>query len=280
MMLRAALAIACVASTPVFANELRDAEPDSAKTIPCAGRKLENSAYAKPSGWLLEMVPESNPCKLRKDDGLTVRVLFEGKPLAGAQVSAFRKGEVEPPPMVSDRNGRATLRFPEAGAWYVRVSHGMRSASGDQPLHSTLAFNVGPRLEVAASNTALENAEFEVRRLLDEQDAAWNRADIDTAMGYYWKSGGLTYAGPDGVTRGWQGLLERYERIYPDTKAKGQVTYSDLEVSLLAPDAALVLSRWRLDRDAGDPLTGVFTFVLRKFPEGWRVVHDHSSTDE
>jgi ketosteroid isomerase-like protein len=81
------------------------------------------------------------------------------------------------------------------------------------------------------------------------------------------------------VTRGWQGLHDRYRRTYPDRAAMGRVSFSDLEIRLLGCDAALVLGRWRLDRERDTP-GGVFTLVLRKFPEGWRIIHDHTSSDQ
>lgn len=59
----------------------------------------------------------------------------------------------------------------------------------------------------------------------------------------------------------------------------GTLRFSDLEITPLAPDAALVLGRWRLDREKDAP-GGSFTLVMRKLSEGWRVVHDHTSSDE
>lgn len=267
----------------VAATKLRETGWETAKTILCVGDTSDDSAYAKPSGLPLDIVTESSPCRLRKDDGLTIRVLLEGKPLAGAQVAVGRdRADAASPPAstVTDRNGRATLRFAEEGMWLVRVRHPIPPADGaaQRMLVATLTLGVDSR--GMSAGAVPEDVESDIRRLLDDQDAAWNRADLATAMSYYWRSGGMTYAGPDGVTRGWQALLERYQRIYPDAKAKGKVTYSDLELRSLAPDVVLVLSRWRLDRDAGPPLSGVFTFVVRRFAEGWRVIHDHSSTDD
>jgi beta-aspartyl-peptidase (threonine type) len=56
----------------------------------------------------------------------------------------------------------------------------------------------------------------------------------------------------------------------------GHLDFSGLEFPLLKPDAALVLGHWHLTRDKGD-VGGVFTLVLQRFPEGWRIIHDHTS---
>ena len=117
----------------------------------------------------------------------------------------------------------------------------------------------------------------EVRALLTAQAEAWNRGDIRGFMQGYWQSEATTFASTSGVQRGWQALLERYERSYPDRAAMGRLTFSGLEISSLGPDAAFVLGRWQLEREKDRP-GGVFTLVVRRFPEGWRIVHDHTST--
>ena len=120
-------------------------------------------------------------------------------------------------------------------------------------------------------------ATAEIRALLETQSDAWNRGDIEAFMAGYWKSEQTTFSGANGVLRGWQAVLDRYKRDYPDRAAMGTLTFSELEITPLGHDAALVLGRWRLDR-ANGPVGGVFSLVLRKFPEGWRIIHDHTST--
>jgi len=46
----------------------------------------------------------------------------------------------------------------------------------------------------------------------------------------------------------------------------------------LGPDAALILGHWHLKREKDD-LGGVFSLVWQRFPEGWRIIHDHTSAD-
>jgi Domain of unknown function (DUF4440) len=115
-----------------------------------------------------------------------------------------------------------------------------------------------------------------VRQVLDAQVAAWNRGDVDGFLAGYWNSENTAFAGPQGILHGWQALRERYRKSYPDRKAMGTLAFSALEVTALCPDAALVLGKWHLDREAG-PVGGVFSLVLRQFPEGWRIIADHTS---
>lgn len=115
-----------------------------------------------------------------------------------------------------------------------------------------------------------------IRQLLEDQQAAWNRGDIDGFMKGYWRSPELTFSGSGGVERGWEGVHARYLRNYPDRAAMGTLDFSGLEFRFLGSDAALVLGHWHLKREMGD-VGGVYSLVLQRFPEGWKIVHDHTS---
>jgi uncharacterized protein (TIGR02246 family) len=113
--------------------------------------------------------------------------------------------------------------------------------------------------------------------ILNAQQAAWNRGDVDAFLTGYWQSPEVTFSGSNGVSRGWDEVLARYKRNYPDRAAMGQLDFSELEFRFLGPDAALVLGRWHLKRE-NDELGGVFSLVWQRFPDGWKIIHDHTST--
>jgi len=112
--------------------------------------------------------------------------------------------------------------------------------------------------------------------VLRSQQEAWNRGDVETFLVGYWQSPELTFSGTSGVSRGWDGVLARYKKTYPDRAAMGQLDFSGLEFRFLGPEAALVLGKWHLKRDKGD-ISGVFTLVWQRFPNGWKIIHDHTS---
>ena len=78
------------------------------------------------------------------------------------------------------------------------------------------------------------------------------------------------------VTRGWQPTLDRYKKSYDTREKMGTLTFSDLEITVLSKDAAVVLGSWALARENDNP-KGKFTLIFRKFKDGWRIVHDHTS---
>lgn len=123
-----------------------------------------------------------------------------------------------------------------------------------------------------------EKIRKEITAVLDEQRADWNRGDVESFMKAYWHSPEVTFAGKSGLTRGWDTVMGRYKKNYADAQAMGQLDFTELEVHPLGKDAAYVLGRWHLKR-ASDELGGFFTLVFQRFPEGWRIVHDHTSAD-
>ena len=118
-----------------------------------------------------------------------------------------------------------------------------------------------------------------IRAVLSAQQAAWNRGDIPAFLKGYWNSPELTFSGPNGTARGYDGVLDRYQKAYPDKQAMGELEFSGLEVRMLGRDAALVLGHWQLTRKVGD-VGGVFSLIFQRFPDGWRIIHDHTSTQK
>ena len=121
-----------------------------------------------------------------------------------------------------------------------------------------------------------ENEEGAVKSVIVTQAKAWNEGDIDKFMAGYWNSDELTFCSGGKTTRGYQKTLERYKLKYDSPGKMGKLTFSDLEVTLLGDEAALVLGRWRLKRKVDEP-NGNFSLVFRKIGGQWLIVHDHSS---
>ena len=121
-------------------------------------------------------------------------------------------------------------------------------------------------------------AEDEIRAVLNAQVTAWNRGNVKGYMQGYWNSPDLTLFSNGTTIRGWQEALDGYRKRYQAKgEEMGKLEFSNVGILVLAPDAALARGRWRLSVSGGRQMQGLFTLILRKFPEGWRIVHDHSS---
>lgn len=117
-----------------------------------------------------------------------------------------------------------------------------------------------------------------IRRLLDQQVKDWNRKDLDAFLEGYWHSPDAVFQSGANRFDGFETLRARYRSRYQgEGKAMGQLAFSAVDVVILGPDAALARGRWQLTMPDGSKPGGLFTLILRKLPEGWRIVHDHTS---
>ena len=120
------------------------------------------------------------------------------------------------------------------------------------------------------------NSVAEIQSVLSAQRDAWNRGDIDAFMNGYARSGSTVFVSEDEVGRGWETVRDRYRLKYSDRAKMGTLSFSDIEITMLSPDSAVVLGLWRLKR-ANDEPHGRFTLIFKRLPEGWRIIHDHTS---
>ena len=117
-----------------------------------------------------------------------------------------------------------------------------------------------------------------VRAVMQGQQDAWNRRDLDAFMAGYWNSPDLTFISNTTETSGWQPTLDRYRKAYQaGGNEMGRLEFSDLNIQPLSADAAFVRGTWKLTMSDGKTPHGLFTLVFKKFPEGWKIIHDHTS---
>jgi len=126
-----------------------------------------------------------------------------------------------------------------------------------------------------------EDAKATIEHVLRTQQDAWNRHDLDAFMAGYWNSPELTFFSGAKETSGWQATLDRYRATYASPGHEmGKLDFSNLQIELLGPEAAFVRGAWLLTMSDGKTPHGRFTLVFHKFPDGWKIIHDHTSAAE
>jgi beta-aspartyl-peptidase (threonine type) len=147
-----------------------------------------------------------------------------------------------------------------------------------------LAYGIGLALMAAVPAWARQGtvreprSAQEIRRVLDRQVEAWNRRDLEGFMQGYWHSPELTFYSGGTVVSGWETTLARYRNRYQgEGHEMGHLDFSDLKLELLGPSAAFVRGRFHLKMSSGES-GGLFTLTFRKFTDGWKIIHDHTST--
>ena len=119
-----------------------------------------------------------------------------------------------------------------------------------------------------------------VEHVLRTQQDAWNHHDLEAFMAGYWNSADLTFFSGAKQTSGWQATLDRYKATYASPGHEmGTLEFSALRIEMLGPEASFVRGAWHLTMPDGKTPHGLFTLVFRKFPDGWKIIHDHTSAE-
>ena len=118
----------------------------------------------------------------------------------------------------------------------------------------------------------------EIRSVITKQQDAWNRGDLEAFMAGYWNSPELTFFSGAHESKGWQAALDRYKKSYQSAGHEmGKLEFANLRIEMLGSDAAFVRGEFHLTMSDGKTPHGLFTLIFRKFPDGWKIVHDHSA---
>ena len=134
-------------------------------------------------------------------------------------------------------------------------------------------------LVVFQSGCSSINSEKEIGRIqsvMNRQQEAWNRGDIDAFMSGYWQSDSLRFIGKRGITYGWQSTLNNYKSSYPGKEAMGRLQFTNLSTELIGDSAAYVIGKWELFR-AADTIGGHYSLLWKNIHGQWLIVADHSS---
>jgi beta-aspartyl-peptidase (threonine type) len=130
------------------------------------------------------------------------------------------------------------------------------------------------------AQNAGEASRAAIRTVIQDQQAAWNRRDLEGFMAGYWNSTDLTFFSGAHEFKGWQAALDRYKKNYQSAGHEmGKLEFANLRIEILGPEAAFARGEFHLTMTDGKTPHGLFTLVFRRFPDGWKIVHDHSAAE-
>jgi ketosteroid isomerase-like protein len=142
-------------------------------------------------------------------------------------------------------------------------------------------------LLLCAASSAQERdsmLQFQLSDQLKQSATRWNNGDLEGFLQDYYQGEEMTFTSGGRILQGFEALEQRYRKSYGDSSdSMGTLAFSDLEAWRLGPDQALVLGRWQLKRqEAGGTTTdeGVFSLVMVKVNDKWKIFHDHTSASK
>jgi len=145
----------------------------------------------------------------------------------------------------------------------------------------TLPFLNASSIQAQAGSATPDDSRAAIQHVIGAQQEVWNHHDLEAFMTGYWNSPELTFFSGAKEHDGWQATMDRYRATYTSGGHEmGKLEFSNLRIELLGSEAGFVLGEWHLTMSDGKTPHGLFTLVFRKFPDGWKIVHDHTSAAE
>jgi len=111
---------------------------------------------------------------------------------------------------------------------------------------------------------------------IGRMETAWNRGDFRGYMAGF-KNPDVVFVSGGKFQQGWQGTLDHYIRDYGGSaERRGHLHFYNMKVDMLAPDAAMLIGQYRLQR--GPRISeGVNTRLFRKVHGHWLITMNHVS---
>lgn len=128
-----------------------------------------------------------------------------------------------------------------------------------------------------ATSATTTSDETQIRAVIARMEAAWNRGDFEGYMAGF-ENPGVVFVSGGRIQDGWQGTLDHYVRDYGGSaERRGSLHFYDIEIEMLAPDAAMLVSHYRLERPERTQ-EGINTRLMRKIDGRWVIALNHVSS--
>lgn len=114
-----------------------------------------------------------------------------------------------------------------------------------------------------------------IKQILNVQQEAWSKNDIESFMQGYWKSDSLKFYGSSGITSGWEQTLANYKKRYPTAAETGELQFNIADITKISNDAYWVMGEYHLARNIGDA-NGTFMIIFKRINGEWKIIGDSS----
>ena len=130
--------------------------------------------------------------------------------------------------------------------------------------------------DVTATKATSEVSDKEaILAVMNAQEIAWSKNDLEGFMEGYWKSDSLKFYGKSGLTKGWQQTLDNYKKGYPTAEHSGTLNFKVNDISPINENSYWVMGEYFLKRSVGDA-NGIFMIIFKRIDGDWKIVADMS----
>lgn len=109
--------------------------------------------------------------------------------------------------------------------------------------------------------------------------AAWNGGDLDLFVSDYAPDSATSFVDGRRARHGFTYIKSIYAPRFAPGATRDSLRFEELEARPLGASFALVTARFVLFRGGQTTASGPFTLVMEQRPDGWKILHDHTSSD-
>jgi ketosteroid isomerase-like protein len=132
-----------------------------------------------------------------------------------------------------------------------------------------------PGVPTAADPPLASRLAAQLQRSADD----WNRGDLESFMSDYARDTATSFVDGGHVRRGWDFIHSRYAPRFGPGAERDSLRFEEVAVRPLGVDHALLTARFVLFQGSRTTASGPFTLILERQTGGWKILHDHTSSD-
>jgi uncharacterized protein (TIGR02246 family) len=137
----------------------------------------------------------------------------------------------------------------------------------------------GGQIRSAGSSVSSTTLTAQITGQLNRAAADWNRGDLEGFLSDYAADSTTTFIDGYRSRHGIDFIRRNYAPRFAAGARRDSLHFEEIAARALSPTLALVTARFILMRGNAITASGPFTLVMEQRPAGWRILHDHSSSD-
>ena len=141
------------------------------------------------------------------------------------------------------------------------------------------ACRTGGETTASGSNSSVVTLASQITSQLDRAADDWNRGDLEGFLSDYAPESTTTFVDGRRARHGFEFIRQNYAPRFAPGARRDSLHFEEVEARYLKPGLALVTARFVLTRGGVVTASGPFTLVMEQRPAGWRILHDHTSSD-
>ena len=122
----------------------------------------------------------------------------------------------------------------------------------------------------------IDDIKQEIKNELNKMSEYWNKGDLDKYMSFYANNNKTTFQSSTQRFYGFETIHSLFVGTFKNEDLRGTLSFSEQEVTVFSKEYAMVIGKFTVAYKNNTSREGYYTVIVRKFKNGWKIIHDHS----